>query len=67
MSEVVKFNTPISPSWCPGCGNFGIWQSLKKALLELGLEPHQVLAVYDIGCAGNGTNFTKTYAFHSLL
>ena len=66
MSSTTKFNTSISPSWCPGCGNFGIWTAVKQALLELELEPHQVLIVYDIGCTGNGTNFTKTYAFHSL-
>ncbi len=63
---IEKFNTKVMPTWCPGCGNFGIWQALKQALLELELEPHQVLLVYDIGCFGNGANFTKTYAFHSL-
>ncbi|HRY63183.1 MAG TPA: thiamine pyrophosphate-dependent enzyme [Patescibacteria group bacterium] len=63
---IEKFNTKVLPTWCPGCGNFGIWQALKQALLDLELEPHQVLMVYDIGCFGNGANFTKTYAFHSL-
>ena len=66
MLNAAKFNTPISPTWCPGCGNYGIWAAFKQALFELGLEPEQVLVVYDIGCAGNGTNFTRTYAFHSL-
>ncbi|MFH1891004.1 MAG: thiamine pyrophosphate-dependent enzyme [Candidatus Kuenenbacteria bacterium] len=61
-----KFNTSISPTWCPGCGNYGIWQALKTALFELNLDPHQVYISYDIGCFGNGTNFTKTYTFHSL-
>ena len=53
-SSSAKFNTPVCPTWCPGCGNFGVWAALKQALIELGLEPHQVLIVYDIGCAGNG-------------
>lgn len=61
-----KFNTKVMPTWCPGCGNFGIWAALKKALLDLGLEPHRVLMTYDIGCFGNGANFFKTYGFHSL-
>ncbi|OIO16296.1 2-oxoacid ferredoxin oxidoreductase [Candidatus Kuenenbacteria bacterium CG11_big_fil_rev_8_21_14_0_20_37_9] len=61
-----KFNTAVSPTWCPGCGNYGIWQALKTALFELRLETHQVFISYDIGCFGNGCNFTKTYAFHSL-
>lgn len=61
-----KFDTATKPTWCPGCGNFGIWTALKQALTELGLESHQVYAIYDIGCFGNGANFTRTYAFHSL-
>ncbi|MCG9479813.1 MAG: 2-oxoacid:ferredoxin oxidoreductase subunit beta [Actinomycetia bacterium] len=60
------FNTHIRPTWCLGCGNYGIWNAMKRALVTLGLKNHQVLAVYGIGCSGNGTNFTKTYAFHSL-
>ncbi|KKS42984.1 MAG: 2-oxoacid oxidoreductase, beta subunit [Candidatus Kuenenbacteria bacterium GW2011_GWA2_42_15] len=61
-----KFNTDFLPTWCPGCGNYGIWQALKQAFLELSLEPHQLFLVYDIGCFGNGANFIKTYVFHSL-
>lgn len=53
-------------TWCPGCGNFGIWVAMRKALAELGLNPENVLIVYGIGCSGNGVNFTKTYAWHSL-
>lgn len=53
-------------TWCPGCGNFGIWVAMRKALAELNLNPEQVLIVYGIGCSGNGVNFTKTYAWHSL-
>ena len=66
MSNAAKFNTPISPTWCPGCGNYGIWAAVRQALFELGLEPYEVLGVYDIGCSGNGVNFLKTYAFRSL-
>ena len=65
-NSAAKFNTPIKPTWCPGCGNFGIWNALKTALFDLGLEPHEVFMVYDIGCFGNGANFLKTYACHSL-
>lgn len=39
---------------------------MQKALVELGLKPENVLIVYGIGCSGNGANFTKTYAWHSL-
>jgi 2-oxoglutarate ferredoxin oxidoreductase subunit beta len=60
------FNTVRKPTWCPGCGNYGISKSLKKAFVELNLKPHEILIVYGIGCSGNGSNFIKTYAFHAL-
>jgi len=60
------FNTDRKPTWCPGCGNYGIWKSLKKAFVNLNLEPHEILIVYGVGCSGNGANFIKTYAFHAL-
>jgi 2-oxoglutarate/2-oxoacid ferredoxin oxidoreductase subunit beta len=60
------FNTSYEPSWCPGCGNFGIFVALKNALVELGLKPDNVLLVAGIGCSGNGVNFLKAYGWHSL-
>lgn len=67
MSYTVSdFTSSYKPTWCPGCGNFGIWASLRRALVELGLGPHEVLAVYDIGCCGNGSNWFRSYGFHSL-
>lgn len=59
-------DTKVDPTWCPGCGDFGIWMALKNALTELQIPDHQVLIVYGIGCSGNMTNFVKTYAWHSL-
>ena len=60
------FNTARKPTWCIGCGNYAIWNSLKKAFVDLNLYPHQILMVYGIGCSGNGSNFLKTYSYHSL-
>jgi 2-oxoglutarate ferredoxin oxidoreductase subunit beta len=67
--EILKrddFNSEHNCTWCPGCGNFAIWYMLKQALLELGYKPHEVVIVYGVGCAGNGSNFTDVYAFHGL-
>jgi len=60
------FNTERRPTWCLGCGNYGIWNSLKKTFVKLCLMPHEILVVYGIGCSGNGANFIRTYAFHAL-
>ncbi|MBL7047783.1 MAG: 2-oxoacid ferredoxin oxidoreductase [Candidatus Marinimicrobia bacterium] len=61
-----ELNTPHDPTWCPACGNFGIWVAMKKAITELKLDPDEVAVSYGIGCSGNENNFVKTYAFHSL-
>lgn len=60
------FNNSRRPTWCTGCGNFAIWNAMKKTFVKLSLYPHQILIVYGIGCSGNGVNFLKSYSFHSL-
>lgn len=41
-----------APAWCPGCGNFAILNTLKRALVELAWEPHQFAIVSGGGQAG---------------
>jgi len=60
------YNTSSKPTWCPGCGNYCIWQALKQALADLEIPSHQLAITYGIGCAGNMANTIKAYAFHSL-
>ncbi|MBI4093242.1 MAG: 2-oxoacid:ferredoxin oxidoreductase subunit beta [Candidatus Kerfeldbacteria bacterium] len=54
------------PTWCPGCGDFGIWNALQRSLRRLKLKPDQVTFVFGIGCSGNMVNFIKAYGFHGL-
>ncbi len=53
-------------TWCDGCGNYGIWTALKRALVELKLKPWQVLLCYDVGCHGNMSDKVGGYRFHGL-
>lgn len=46
-------------AWCPGCGNFGILQAFRKAMVALNLEPHQMLMVSGIGQAPTTTPPTR--------
>ncbi len=66
MIDTNIYNTKIAPNWCPGCGNFGIWNAYKNALAELNLGPHQVVFTYDIGCSGNMADKLNTYGFKTL-
>ena len=63
---MANFDTGLFPTWCPGCGDWGIWAALKAALKQLNLETHQFVLVYDIGCSGNMTSHLRAYAFHGL-
>ncbi len=56
----------LKPAWCPGCGNFSILKALNKALVELGLKPHQVLMVSGIGQAGKLPHYSRGNVFNSL-
>lgn len=52
--------------WCGGCGDYGIWTAMKRALVELELHPWQVCMCYDVGCHGNGSDKVQGYRFHGL-
>lgn len=54
------------PTWCPGCGNYGILAALKAAFTKLRITPDGVVVVYGIGCSGNMNDFFWTNSFHSL-
>lgn len=60
------FQGPVDPDWCPGCGDFGLLNSLKKALAELGKAPHEVVTVSGIGCSSNLPGFIHAYGMHTL-
>jgi 2-oxoglutarate ferredoxin oxidoreductase subunit beta len=60
------FKTPNRPTWCPGCGNHGMWQALKQAYSNLGLPFEKLGVVWGIGCHGNGADFTRCQGFHAL-
>ena len=63
---MANLDTGLFPTWCGGCGDWGIWAALKAALKQLNLATHQFVLVYDIGCSGNMTNHLRAYGFHGL-
>jgi len=63
---VKDFTTENKPDWCPGCGDFGILNALKKALVDLKKQPHEVTVVAGIGCSSKLPHWLNTYGFHTL-
>jgi 2-oxoglutarate ferredoxin oxidoreductase subunit beta len=60
------FTTSTKPTWCPGCGNFGIWMALKSALTKLAIPREQVVIVYGVGCHGNMRDWMHVYGVEGL-
>lgn len=54
------------PTWCPGCGNFGIWAAVKSAFKTLGFSRENLAVVFGIGCSGNSNDFFWVNSFHAL-
>ena len=60
------FKGKVDPDWCPGCGDFGVLNSLQRAAAELGLRPHEIITVSGIGCSSNLPGYINTYGAHTL-
>ncbi|HYL85065.1 MAG TPA: 2-oxoacid:ferredoxin oxidoreductase subunit beta [Candidatus Angelobacter sp.] len=56
----------VDPDWCPGCGDFGVLAAIQKALVELRIPNHNVVAISGIGCSSNLPGFINTYGMHTL-
>jgi 2-oxoglutarate ferredoxin oxidoreductase subunit beta len=56
----------IKPTWCPGCGDYGVVAALEMALKRLKLAPHNTVLVSGIGCSSNLPHFLNTYGFHGI-
>ena len=50
--QLNDLNTPNIPTWCPGCGNFGIWTAFKKAVIAENWNNSNTVLVAGIGCMG---------------
>jgi 2-oxoglutarate ferredoxin oxidoreductase subunit beta len=66
MVTVKDYAESIPIAWCPGCGNFAILQALRKALVDLAIEPHQILFVSGIGQAPKLPHYTQGNVFDGL-
>lgn len=66
MTDINQYNTFHTPTWCPGCGDFGIWAAIKNSLGQQNLETGEVVFVYGIGCNSNMFNTLKLQEMESL-
>lgn len=66
MIEIKDLNSNDEIAWCPGCGNFGILNAVKKAIATLGRDPKNILLVSGIGQAAKLPHYIKCNCFNGL-
>jgi 2-oxoglutarate/2-oxoacid ferredoxin oxidoreductase subunit beta len=60
------YKSDLKPVWCPGCGDFGVLNSVYRALADLRCEPHETVVVSGIGCSSRLPGYVETYGLNSL-
>src|SRR5436305_7041974 len=60
------YKSDVKPTWCPGCGDFGVLNAAFRGLAGLRLVPDQTVVVSGIGCSSRLPHFMKTFGFHSV-
>lgn len=66
MVTLQDYAVDIRPTWCPGCGDYGIWNALKRAFVQAGYAPHEILMVTGIGCGSKMNDYMRINGLHSL-
>ncbi|MGD8792203.1 MAG: 2-oxoacid:ferredoxin oxidoreductase subunit beta [Anaerolineae bacterium] len=59
------YKSKVKPTWCPGCGDFGVLAALYQAMARLELDPASTVVVSGIGCSSRLPFFVQTYGFQT--
>jgi 2-oxoglutarate/2-oxoacid ferredoxin oxidoreductase subunit beta len=60
------FKSEVKPTWCPGCGDFGVLNATYTALASLKRPLDETVVVSGIGCSSRFPHFVSTFGFHSV-
>ncbi len=64
--NLADYKTDVHNDWCPGCGDFGILNTIRMSLAEMGLERHNAAIFSGIGCSGKTAHFVNVTGIHTL-
>jgi len=53
-------------TWCSGCGNFGILNSVMHAMAIENIGVEDAVLCFDVGCNGNAAHNINAYTIHGL-
>jgi 2-oxoglutarate ferredoxin oxidoreductase subunit beta len=63
---LVVTKSDTKPTWCPGCGDYGVIAAIELALKRLKIPPQNTVIVSGIGCSSNLPHFLNAYGFHGI-
>ncbi|MBV9227904.1 MAG: 2-oxoacid:ferredoxin oxidoreductase subunit beta [Chloroflexi bacterium] len=60
------YKSEVKPTWCPGCGDFGVLNATYRGLAGLKMATDKTVVISGIGCSSRFPHFMKTFGFHSV-
>lgn len=60
------YKSSAKPTWCPGCGDFGVLNAVYNSLKAQGYNTEDVVVVSGIGCSSRFPFFVSAYGFHGV-
>lgn len=60
------YKSDVKPTWCPGCGDFGVLNAVYRSLAELKLPLDETVIISGIGCSSRFPHFMSTFGMHSV-
>lgn len=66
MIELKLFDSKDEITWCPGCGNVSILDSIKETVVELNIKPEKLMMVSGIGQAAKTPHYIRANGFNGL-
>ena len=62
--KLSDYKTQVHNDWCPGCGDFGLLNSIQMALFELQITRDKAVVFSGIGCSGKTSHFINVSGMH---
>lgn len=60
------FQSSTSIKWCPGCGDYSIYNAVINAFTKINTLRENFLIVSGIGCSSRFPYYCQTYGFHGI-
>lgn len=60
-----EYKSDLQPTWCPGCGDFGVVTALTRAFSDEQFDPTALSVISGIGCSSRLPLWMNAFGLHS--